>query len=98
MAAENPPKPDNGCRYNCEACPFFSNIKRDYDRHLRTMKHRRNTRIRGTHEALDPFGPNHMSFRCPVPNCKFNAGGKTFSRDDHLWRHIRKVHDIKKQM
>lgn len=101
MAPEHPSKTGpgiNGHRYTCQACPFASNIKRDYDRHLRTLKHRKNTRIGGTQGALEPSGPNAMSFRCPVPDCKFNASGKTFSRDDHLWRHIRKVHDIMKQM
>lgn len=104
MAAEQPSKPSpvspgtNDYRYTCQPCPFSSNIKRDYNRHLRTHKHKKNTRIGGSNSPLEPIESDTTGFHCLVLGCKFGATGKMFTREDNVWRHIRKVHDIQKQL
>ncbi|KAK3946900.1 hypothetical protein QBC32DRAFT_387181 [Pseudoneurospora amorphoporcata] len=94
------PKRDSGIgasghRFACNLCSFSSNTKRDYDRHLKTRKHRNNASIDGV--PADVVESQGSGFHCPVPDCKYSATGEMFSRADNLWRHIRKVHNIKKQ-
>ncbi|KAK3401334.1 hypothetical protein B0T20DRAFT_503921 [Sordaria brevicollis] len=84
-------------RFVCELCSFSSNTKRDYTRHLDTRKHRNNVHAGGGAGTNNMAQETGSGFHCPVPDCKYGVTGETISREDNLWRHIRKVHNIKKQ-
>ncbi|KAK3503212.1 hypothetical protein B0T13DRAFT_456734 [Neurospora crassa] len=84
-------------RFTCQLCSFSTNTKRDYTRHLATRKHRNHANI-----GLAGMDERAIDFLCPVPDCKYSPSAATggemmFSREDNFWRHIRKVHKIKKQ-
>ena len=79
-------------RYACEVCGIFSKTRRDHKRHLNTNKHKSNM-TRGAPSA----GPSDTGVHCPVTGCKFHratSGGRTLSREDNLWRHIKKAHGM----
>ncbi|CCC14899.1 hypothetical protein SMACR_07704 [Sordaria macrospora] len=79
-------------RYACEDCGIFSKTRRDHNRHLNTNKHKLNV-TRGAPSA----GPSGIGVHCPVTGCKFHRttpGGRMLSREDNLWRHIKKVHGM----
>ncbi|KAK3343315.1 hypothetical protein B0H65DRAFT_245577 [Neurospora tetraspora] len=82
-------------RYACEDCGIFSKTKRDHKRHLNTNKHKTNVQIAGSNMSSPPVTATGV--HCPVTGCKYHrstSGGRKLSREDNLWRHIRKAHGM----
>jgi hypothetical protein len=87
--------------YNCDVCKFSTNLKSNYERHLKTSKHKKriiendkNSLLKNQKRIKNPPKPSKTlqnSLQNPPTNdkvygCKFC--GKVFSRKDNLRRHI----------
>ena len=77
MATENSKK--NETNYYCKICDFNSCKITDYNRHILTQKHIRNTTATAVNANLDK-----QTYACE--NC-----GKEYSDRTGLWRHKKNV-------
>jgi len=71
----NPKKPQ---KYLCENCHFVSSNKKDYDKHLLTLKHKKRTNGGQKDDVLTPL---HI-FNCEC--------GKEYKHRQGLWKHKKK--------
>jgi hypothetical protein len=76
----NPKKPK---KYLCEICDFVSCNKKDYDKHLLTLKHKKRT---NGGQTDDVFTPHHI-FNCEC--------GKEYKHRQGLWKHKKICDSIK---
>ena len=67
--------PKNAKIFNCEKCDFRCSKKSEYDRHLRTAKHRNRT-------ILNDFAPKNAEYVCEC--------GKRYTARNSLWYHKKK--------
>ena len=75
-----PKKPQ---KYLCEKCDFVSCNKKDYDKHILTLKHKKRT---SGGQTDDVFTPNHI-FICEC--------GKEYKHRQGLWKHKKNCNSIK---
>ncbi|KAK3401332.1 hypothetical protein B0T20DRAFT_389293 [Sordaria brevicollis] len=82
-----------GSPYHCAVCDTSSKTKRDHERHLATRKHQNKT------SGSNSSGSDSTAaagFHCLVSECEYSPeGGKAFTREDNLWRHMKKGHPVK---
>ncbi|KAK3503211.1 hypothetical protein B0T13DRAFT_533107 [Neurospora crassa] len=100
-ASGTPPPSDNEgrspntratARYRCDDCDTSSQTKRDHKRHLTTKKHQKKT----GNGSGSGSGAAVLGFHCLAQGCEYSReGGKTFTREDNLWRHIKTAHPIR---
>ncbi|EAA27057.1 hypothetical protein GE21DRAFT_9585 [Neurospora crassa] len=79
-------------RYHCTDCGTSSQTKRDHERHLTTKKHQKKT----SDGSGSGSGAAVPGFHCLAQGCEYShEGGKTFTREDNLWRHMKTAHPIR---
>ena len=66
----------NKKQYYCEACKFICNNKKDYNRHLKTKKHERNT----NNDIVEEIKNIHVCSICD----------KSYKTESGLWKHQQK--------
>jgi septation ring formation regulator EzrA len=76
----NPKKPK---KYLCEVCDFVSCNKKDYDKHLLTLKHKKRT----NGGQMDDVFTQHHIFNCEC--------GKEYKHRQGLWKHKKICDSIK---
>ncbi|KAH7635469.1 hypothetical protein B0T09DRAFT_252807 [Sordaria sp. MPI-SDFR-AT-0083] len=100
----NPSPPNNegrdldvrGRRYHCSNCGTSSNTKRDHERHLSTKKHQKKTGNGSGGSSGSGSASPVPGYHCLAPSCEYSrGGGKTFTREDNLWRHMKTAHHLK---
>ena len=73
--------PNSPLKFCCNICDFYSSNKKDFNRHIQTIKHK----INNEHLLTTNFTqktPNHICNTC----------GKTYHDRSGLWRHNKKYH------
>ena len=90
---ENPKLPQKNPKYFCcETCDFLSSNKKDYVRHLQTIKHKTS--------VCQPVSTEIHSFSTetpilPIETSKFKClCGKTYKDKSGIWRHKKKCQSI----
>jgi hypothetical protein len=74
--------PNNTPKFNCEKCDFHSSNKKDFTRHINSIKHIRNENL----TLAMNFTQNYPNY--PKPTC-VNCG-KEYKDKSGLWRHKKK--------
>jgi hypothetical protein len=67
--------PKNPHKFLCENCDYITSNKKDYDKHVLTLKHKKRT---NGGQTDDVFTPNHI-FNCEC--------GKEYKHRQGLWKH-----------
>lgn len=82
-------------RYCCNECRISAKTKRDWERHLKTNKHKaRGNLSNGSNDNGIP-GAAPTKFHCSVEDCKYHEStGRAIAREDNLRRHVKKVHGV----
>jgi hypothetical protein len=73
--------PEKSPKYQCEVCNYNTEIKKDYMKHLRTIKHK----INDSATKTDNFVLKNPSIVLSCANCN-----KTYKDKTGLWRHKKK--------
>jgi hypothetical protein len=80
----NPKTPKTPKKYSCECCNYYTVYKGDFDKHLNTAKHKKNTQetinddIGNNGNLKTPKSPKHYKCECCERIFKTNSG---------LWKH-----------
>jgi len=93
---ENPKLPQKNPKYFCcETCDFLSSNKKDYIRHLQTIKHK--------NSICQPFSTEKQCLSTEKPilpneNAKFKClCGKIYKDKSGIWRHKKKCNSMSEQ-
>jgi len=79
-------------KFVCEICDFITSNKKDYNRHIQTIKHKYN--------CCQPFSNNSQLLSTEIPNFtqenpKFKCiCGKNYKDKSGIWRHKKKCQSI----
>jgi hypothetical protein len=73
--------PEKSPKYQCNFCHYSTEIKKDYMKHLRTIKHK----INESATKYEEFVPKNPSLLLSCANCN-----KTYKDKTGLWRHKKK--------
>lgn len=87
----------DGNRYTCNDCRVSPKTKRDYERHLKTNKHKMKGNLSNGSNGSGIPGAAVAStgFHCSVEGCKYHSStGRAITREDNLRRHVKIVHGM----
>ena len=80
MSTETPKNPLQ--KFNCNCCYYYTNNKKDFNKHLSTDKHKKKDKstILNDYQQSNPKNPKLYDCKC----------GKVYKERTGLWRHKQK--------